>query len=623
MRVWAVVLVAAVALSGCADNGSVGRDESGEPAPLGNTTLFCRVWPDARLKLMNVVSGETVFGYQQDEIGLSLFLEDVDSAVPAEVRDEWDQAYATYSTVADLAFVTGYSEGMIRAAHLRLAFGDAGPERAATETEATIGFIDDWAATACGNFCSRWPDFERIMGFEEEQLWRDLRRHIDADEALIAVGDRLVPDEVVSRWKVLADLQRGFFALGRSVDFDVENRPDGDAWTSLVEQYLGMWFDDARMASDEARETIGRWVEGNCDATAAVSGTAGDPGSVALWLRPQPQTAGQLLVAALLPPGTDFATNRSPGDLIAGRCTEANFQPGEWEWMLDEAARAATESGVDPEGFMKEHFAHQLSRLLFPVHEGQEVDYADKDFCGFVGSFSEEDAALVPSGTYELFIGTYNGSPGAYGLYSSAPEYCAQIPVTVSGDTVVDIPQLEACSLKAIGRPEEIARRTPPPFEPGGTLQIEVPSPVQSEDYDHCNLTGSLLPAGTTLNDVGRGDIWPSGVFNLARPNIRMLEEGGEQRWVEIPGLVPILDMPPAGHGGNRLMSDFANAASWDSAFPAPTPLAAGAYDLRIEHACENEDAHDEGDMFLRCGFVTVEVSGATIVKMPVLGACP
>ncbi len=507
MRWSLAIAVLAVVASACTDVGSAGRDERADSGSQGNVALFCRAWPAAGDKLLGTVSGETSIRYETDVAPTDRFLADVDSTVPAEIRIEWDRAYETYQSVSDLLFITGYNENQdaIRAVHLKMAFGDAGPEAAVAEAEAAAAAIDEWG-------------------------------------------------------------------------------------------------------------------EANCDAAAVTAGTSGGPGSLTVRIMPQEHLTKQRLLLTLLPPGTDFATVRNLDPIVAASCTQVEESPEDWERSLRELAPQAAELGVDPEELaMAERrdgeFFHPL--IAFDAGEGQA------NICWAIPNEYEAEPALVPGGAYELFVGAYRGEPGSYDFYLAAPEHCLQFPVTINGDTVVELPELEPCTLEPLGSPEEIARRAAPPVEAGGTLQVEVDSALNPEGFDFCRLDAVLLPGGTTLNDVGRGETWPSGLFNLHRLDPRFVEGEDAQRLARSPGLVPILAMLASGQGEAMINPDMRDGGSWDARFPDPVALAAGSYDLRLQEMCENEGAQDEDDIAIRCAFVTVEVDGATIVEMPELGMCP
>ncbi|MEA3503290.1 MAG: hypothetical protein U9R47_10975, partial [Actinomycetota bacterium] len=489
--------------------------------------------------------------------------------------------------------------------HVTMAFGDKGPEAVAAEAEAAVAAIDDWAIEACGDFCSRWPEFESILRYEEGFDWGTWEQNLERYELALAAGARLVPDEIENSWETAADIQTRRFVAFRENDY---------RWDIEEERALREWgvlpWDEAKTLSDAALDRIERWVAANCDAGATTTGT---PGSLTIRVVPHEQLTTRTIVAALLPPGTDFASARSVDDYVALTCTRAQQSPEEWERGLEWAAEEAAEAGMTPEEYALEHWTE--AEPLRPLR--QEGEYYEFSVCSLIRH--EEGEAIVPGGSYELFVGAFIGEPGNYGVYFAAPEYCTQFPVTVNGDTVVDVPELEPCDLDPVGRPEEIARRIIPPFEPGGTLRVEFDSAVRPEGFGHCGLNAVLLPAGTTLDDVGIGDAWPNGVFNFYRHNPEHIDGGDEQRWARTPGLVPILPAPPSGSGEVGLRPHIRGDGPWDTFFPDPAPLAAGFYDLRVEQDCQEEG---EDHAVLWCGVVTIEVNGDTVVEMPELEDC-
>ena len=399
----------------------------------------------------------------------------------------------------------------------------------------------------------------------------------------------------------------------RGNDFQLH---DFDEETALREWGVLPW-DEAMALSDAALDQIGDWIETNCDAIAITTGAAG---SVSIRMVPHEHLTSRTVVAALLPPGADFGSARSVDDYVALTCTGTNETPEEWERGLEHAAEEAAGTGMTAEDFALEDWVQ--TDPLRPLR--QEGEYYEFSICHLIRH--EEGDAIVPGGSYELFVGAYVGDPGNYGVYFAAPEYCIQFPVTVNGDTVIDLPVLEPCDLDPIGRPEEVARRTLPGLEPGGTLRVQVDSALTLDSLDQCSLSVVLLPAGTTLNDVGSGNAWPHGVFSFQQFG-RQHVEGDEaaQRWAEAPGLVPVLAAPPSGLGEVGLRPHLRHDGPWDSFFPDPVPLAAGSYDLRVEANCHTEgEEGEEGEEggALRCGFVTVEVDGDTVVEMPELEDC-
>ena len=159
-RQWIAITVAAVALSACASVETTAGGATGT-MPEGNVALFCRAWPDARETIVGTVTGASSFdllgdmtvGLDRNFVDSDATLAEVDAAVPADVRADWNRAYEAYATVSDLLFVTGYTEGVVRPVHVSMAFGDQGPERVVADAEAAIAVIDDWTIEACGDFC--------------------------------------------------------------------------------------------------------------------------------------------------------------------------------------------------------------------------------------------------------------------------------------------------------------------------------------------------------------------------------------------------------------------------------------------------------------------------------------
>lgn len=705
MRLGVTIAVAAVALTACVGVESAGPDVDTASESQGNAAIFCRVWPNAREKILGILSGETAITYEQQDQALARFLTDVDSTVPSDVRPEWNQAYETVEAARDLLFLTGYAEGTIRPVHLKMAFGQAGPEAAFAGAETAVASIDDWSIDECGNFASRWEELERIFQIHDDSYWRELGRDIDRYEAALVAGARLVPAEIAAYWDTALRYQSGYFELARSFDFNPHEMPPGEEGEAVFEQFVGLTRDEADEAVQYAKEMISVWVEDNSDPASIAQETSGGPGSVHIQVLPHPYLTSRILLMALLPPGAEFAMARTTGDYVAGTCTEiADF--GEWsgekerleeqerlreqERLKSEEARRAREEQMDLEmeqeaeearraleeeigqggedarqameeeeeerqrrreeerfNMQQEHeqqreeeareaegeeeqrqgfeqgWAENFDRALQPMvsFPGTEAEYADQGVCNSM--HHETEPALVPGGSYELFVGTYDGDPGSYGIYLAAPEFCIQVPVTVDGDTVVDLPELEPCDLVPLGRPEEIARRTPSTVAGGGTLQVQINSALAPQEWDFCRLDGVALPAGTSLNNVALGEVWPSGMFSFSGDNPNHIENETQRQRSNSPGLIPFLSVPPAGGSRNPIRPNNSLDRAWDADFLNPIPLLDGAYDLRFEEICENEDAQSEEDVVWRCAFVAVEVDGATIVEMPDLGVCP
>ena len=235
------------------------------------------------------------------------------------------------------------------------------------------------------------------------------------------------------------------------------------------------------------------------------------------------------------------------------------------------------------------------------------------------GLMRHDELAVVPGGAHELFIAAYVGDPGSYELYLAAPELCSQVPITVDGDTTIDAPPLEPCDMESFGSAEEVARRTTPPTS-GGRLWIEVDNALAPAGYDWCRLDVVVLPAGTTLNEVGRGEAWPSGAVNLHQTSTRHVDPRDLAN-VDTAGLVPVLQMPPAGTGEVPVFPSVGRGEPWDDRLPEPAYLTPGSYDVHVNRWCVNDESGDEPEDRW-CATFTVEVDGDTIVPLPGLEPC-
>jgi hypothetical protein len=150
-----------------------------------------------------------------------------------------------------------------------------------------------------------------------------------------------------------------------------------------------------------------------------------------------------------------------------------------------------------------------------------------------------------------------------------------------------------------------------------GALHVRLPTPHSGDNPHGCNLAMAILPAGTTLNDVGRGDIWPSGGVAVDRPPLAHVDPS----MATLPVLVPILAYPTTS-GLPGLFIDLHEDGSWAGASVDPIVLHPGEYDLHVEQACFQRPDGDE-DAVRTCGMASVDVQGATAVDLPELGECP
>ncbi len=205
---------------------------------------------------------------------------------------------------------------------------------------------------------------------------------------------------------------------------------------------------------------------------------------------------------------------------------------------------------------------------------------------------------------------------------AAAPTVCLALDITIDGDTDLQLPPLPPCDADL---PDLVVDsdpwRTPEPVDPStpgaGTLRVTLPSLVLPDDVEGEHggeLMIVVLPEGTTLNQVGREEMWPAGGFRThmeprrGQPHIEELERLGAV-------VAPIMEMPPNGA--------FGHLESWwlHEARPEQLPLtllAPGDYDVHVQISGHSDHGEDK-----RCGRTTVTIDGDVVVDMPDLGECP
>ncbi|MEA2022777.1 MAG: hypothetical protein U9N79_00650 [Actinomycetota bacterium] len=609
MRWWLLVTVAVVALTACTDAAILDPDLGDETETAGSTALFCRAWPETRRILIATFEGEERrLEEYHSAAALDESMEEYDRNVPAGIRGHWDVAYDAYTRVSDLMFTVGPAA---RADHVEMVFGPAGPDAVFARAMVGIEAIDEWSITACGDFCSRWPELEDAVMLDGNRYTihggpEEVDRSIGHMEASIRVGNLLVPPALADEWGKAAAIKSDFLDMYRKYGREAFHEQDGE---EFFRDHMGMYPEEAFEASMTLAESVGAWVDDNCTSVASAGGA---PGTLSVRIRPHEDLMGRTVLLALLPIGTGVEEVEDLTGSLGLWCTQRQESVEEFE---REITRQARESGRSSEEIADEWFRPEPLR---PV-EHTTGEYHVGSVCHLI---RHEEELVMPGGSYELFAGTFIGEPGSFDLYFAAPERCAQATVAVNGDTVVDMPTLEECDLESTGRPEEIARRTAVPFEPGGTLRVELPSAFGPEEFAGCDLSAVLLPVGTTLNDIGRGDVWPFAGLQMGLPTMRHIDDPAAVRVGSESGLVPILAVGSTG-SPSRLHLQVEGNRSWDASFPDPIPLAAGSYDLRLQEWCYRDEHVDDPDNeHTRCASITVEVDGDTVVKAPEFGAC-
>ena len=277
--------------------------------------------------------------------------------------------------------------------------------------------------------------------------------------------------------------------------------------------------------------------------------------------------------------------------MLVGTCAEIGTDP--WGVWSDEAGR---EERRESEEFRAERW-----------EEGGLCDY------------NEEPPVRLDAGEYTMLAAVIEGRPGREAL--GTPSACLALDVRLDGDTVIDVPDLPSCDVDLGGSDDPW--RNPPPVDPStpgaGTLQIVFPDLVGGEHGGEVNIV--VLPGGTTLNDVGREQVWPVGATRtwLFGPGTEL--RTGVRPLGEVS--VPVAELPTSG-----------SPRSLDPQWLAERPpadrlplamLAPGVYDVHVQLAIHDPPEPDETESVRndRCVSFEVTIAGDTVVDLPELGECP
>ncbi len=180
------------------------------------------------------------------------------------------------------------------------------------------------------------------------------------------------------------------------------------------------------------------------------------------------------------------------------------------------------------------------------------------------------------------------------------------------------LPEPGPCELGPLaGSPEEIARRAAPAATADmGTLRVVV-TDVLSEHGSGASLYSFVLPAGTTLNDVGRGDAWPLGAA-AAMVIPEDLRNSGLLSTIAEDGITLPLFRYEAGEG---FLVGALGYLQRVSRLPPPAPVPDGDYTVYLYREL-HLDEFEEGIPAAHCAAFPVTVDGDTVVTAPAWEVC-
>ena len=588
---------------------SVSDDSTGE-IPTGDSAAFCTRWPEVRVALAAEFDSGDEEMLWADVRGARHTLDEVGALVPASLRSDWESAIGYQETVIKLLEIADYVPERLPRVLIDAAFGEGGAEAAASASAVSIERVDAWAFDECGDFCELWPRLDRALGFGSLGVGGDMEWQIITDgledEALILLADGLVPDEVREDWDAAADMKLSMIDLYRSWDWEPPwERLSGEevmaGWLDafgLTQRSIERYFDEhggteglevdplwwvGSQVSAGHREVITAWSADNCE----VVGASGMAGTVRVE---GPAGGPDRLLMAAVPRGADLGEIDDASDFLGVACSDEHWVGQSWSVPL-----------LDRDGdFNWPCTALHMSHVV--VTE-----------------------ALLPAGDYDLFVGTFPTGFGDFDVYVPAPETCAVVPFTVDGDIQITVPDLEPCGLGPLaGSAEEIAWRQPPPTPvgPTGTLWVVLTEYFSEggERIGYGMYRMVVLPHGTTLNDVGIGEVWPVGSGCLGYRPLENFDRDVRATIVSDGVPVPISGFPVTGDVGQCVEASVYLGFEDHRVSPDPVELAAGDYDIYLVR--ETYVDGDDEDRFL-CATLMVSVSGETVVEAPPLEDCP
>ena len=604
---------------------------------------FCDLWTDIYLTLSGVTRQDLEDPTQRQK-QLADWIAQANGVAPTEIRDAWDDIVTYYSARYDLLVTVNFEESLISDELLADAFGSTeAAAEAAAEANTAVEVVEEWSITGCGDFCVRGREAMERLGelgspLDERYAGGEGAYELASSQRLVNIASVLVPEEIKSDWVLAVAEVDDWFSWWESNDFDPEQLSQPEAVAQAVEMYRntdfpwGFYEDENSEGAIEERAEIDawragadlpehlesrivemvlrpaserpgfgmalfevdQWMQNNCD-------NAGGPGVIEVEFPEVTGAAGDFLVIAVGPVGSTYADLDNIEQFEAGTCDGINRDP----WGI----RAQEDEGG-----------------TFVVPEGRPLaaraDEAGDELCGFHGGHEPLDA-----GPHTLVVAQYEGHPQGNAPLPD-PTHCLAMDVNISGDTHVRIPDLPPCDAASAIGPDDWRHVEPvSASSPGaGTLKVGIPydrlpPELEFEGGGHGVFQVVVLPAGTTLNEVGREQVFPSGAGCVFLPSQNETADDLESRPVEIP----IGSLPPSGtlscldpfwlNGLQPLPGAPPGTPADDSTLPL-TVLAGGTYDVRV-WVFNGGSEHEK-----LCASFEATIDGDTVVDVPELGEC-
>jgi hypothetical protein len=267
--------------------------------------------------------------------------------------------------------------------------------------------------------------------------------------------------------------------------------------------------------------------------------------------------------------------------------------------------------GSDPWGAWIDEEGHQES---WQSETFRAERWNEDSLCDFR---HELDSARLEAGGYTLVMAVLEGQPSPDTPMTASA--CAAIPIHIDGETVIEMPEIPPCEVDFAG--DEDPWRNPSPVDPStpgaGTLQIVFPDLGGGGGGGEVMVV--VLPAGTTLNDVGREEVWPVGATRTWLFDSR----AGDREQVARDVRVPVAELPAS---GLPRAFDPQWLAEGPSADRLPLALLApGDYDVHVQVAIHDPPEEDETESAKndRCVSFEVSIDRDTIADLPELRKCP